>query len=289
MVAEALLHHCRPLRSVTFALVQAFVRLGMKREESTFCANRVAAHGGIHYHSGECGEGVPLISLNNITKNYGACDAEGSAVVLALKGVNLQICRGEYVAVMGSSGSGKSTLMNILGSLDLPSGGSYLFNGKDLKDFSERELARLRNREIGFVFQSFNLLAGSNALDNVALPLVYAGVPLKERRERALEALREVGLEGRAYHRPAQMSGGERQRVAIARALINKPLLILADEPTGNLDTANSIEIMRLFEKIHLSGRTLIVVTHEEEIAAFAERIIRVRDGIIVEDKILAK
>ena len=261
----------------------------MKREESTFCANRVAAHGGIHYHSRECGEGVPLISLNNITKNYGARDAKGSAVVLALKGVNLQICRGEYVAVMGSSGSGKSTLMNILDSLDLPSGGSYLFNGKDLKDFSERELARLRNREIGFVFQSFNLLAGSNALDNVALPLVYAGVPLKERRERALEALREVGLEGRAYHRPAQMSGGERQRVAIARALINKPLLILADEPTGNLDTANSIEIMRLFEKIHLSGRTLIVVTHEEEIAAFAERIIRVRDGIIVEDKILAK
>ena len=261
----------------------------MKREESTFYANRVDALGGIHSHSGECEEGVPLISLNNITKNYGARDAEGSAVVLALKGVNLQICRGEYVAVMGSSGSGKSTLMNILGSLDLPSGGSYLFNGKDLKDFSERELARLRNREIGFVFQSFNLLAGSNALDNVALPLVYAGVPLKERRERALEALREVGLEGRAYHRPAQMSGGERQRVAIARALINKPLLILADEPTGNLDTANSIEIMRLFEKIHLSGRTLIVVTHEEEIAAFAERIIRVRDGIIVEDKILAK
>lgn len=261
----------------------------MKREESKFCTNRVDALGGIHYHSGECGEGVPLISLNNITKNYGARDAEGSAVVLALKGVNLQICRGEYVAVMGSSGSGKSTLMNILGSLDLPSGGSYLFNGKDLKDFSERELARLRNREIGFVFQSFNLLAGSNALDNVALPLVYAGVPLKERRERALEALREVGLEGRAYHRPAQMSGGERQRVAIARALINKPLLILADEPTGNLDTANSIEIMRLFEKIHLSGRTLIVVTHEEEIAAFAERIIRVRDGIIVEDKRLAK
>ena len=260
-----------------------------KQAEVLFCANRVAAHGGIHYHSGECGEGVPLISLNNITKNYGARDAEGSAVVLALKGVNLQICRGEYVAVMGSSGSGKSTLMNILGSLDLPSGGSYLFNGKDLKDFSERELARLRNREIGFVFQSFNLLAGSNALDNVALPLVYAGVPLKERRERALEALRKVGLEGRAYHRPAQMSGGERQRVAIARALINKPLLILADEPTGNLDTANSIEIMRLFEKIHLSGRTLIVVTHEEEIAAFAERIIRVRDGIIVEDKILAK
>ena len=260
-----------------------------ERAEELFCTNRVAAHGGIHYHSRECGEGVPLISLNNITKNYGARDAEGSAVVLALKGVNLQICRGEYVAVMGSSGSGKSTLMNILGSLDLPSGGSYLFNGKDLKDFSERELARLRNREIGFVFQSFNLLAGSNALDNVALPLVYAGVPLKERRERALEALQEVGLEGRAYHRPAQMSGGERQRVAIARALINKPLLILADEPTGNLDTANSIEIMRLFEKIHLSGRTLIVVTHEEEIAAFAERIIRVRDGIIVEDKILAK
>ena len=260
-----------------------------KQAKELFCTNRVSAHGGIHSHSGECGEGVPLISLNNITKNYGARDAEGSAVVLALKGVNLQICRGEYVAVMGSSGSGKSTLMNILGSLDLPSGGSYLFNGKDLKDFSERELARLRNREIGFVFQSFNLLAGSNALDNVALPLVYAGVPLKERRERALKALREVGLEGRAYHRPAQMSGGERQRVAIARALINKPLLILADEPTGNLDTANSIEIMRLFEKIHLSGRTLIVVTHEEEIAAFAERIIRVRDGIIVEDKILAK
>ena len=260
-----------------------------ERTKKLFCANRVAAHGGIHFHSNECRDGEPLISLNNITKNYGARDAEGSAVVLALKGVNLQICRGEYVAVMGSSGSGKSTLMNILGSLDLPSGGSYLFNGKDLKDFSERELARLRNREIGFVFQSFNLLAGSNALDNVALPLVYAGVPLKERRERALEALREVGLEGRAYHRPAQMSGGERQRVAIARALINKPLLILADEPTGNLDTANSIEIMRLFEKIHLSGRTLIVVTHEEEIAAFAERIIRVRDGIIVEDKILAK
>lgn len=260
-----------------------------EQAKELFCTNRVSARGGIHYHSRECGEGVPLISLNNITKNYGARDAEGSAVVLALKGVNLQICRGEYVAVMGSSGSGKSTLMNILGSLDLPSGGSYLFNGKDLKDFSERELARLRNREIGFVFQSFNLLAGSNALDNVALPLVYAGVPLKERRERALEALRKVGLEGRAYHRPAQMSGGERQRVAIARALINKPLLILADEPTGNLDTANSIEIMRLFEKIHLSGRTLIVVTHEEEIAAFAERIIRVRDGIIVEDKILAK
>ena len=203
--------------------------------------------------------------------------------------IDMTKCKNNIIIIRGDNGSGKSTLMNILGSLDLPSGGSYLFNGKDLKDFSERELARLRNREIGFVFQSFNLLAGSNALDNVALPLVYAGAPLKERRERALKALREVGLEGRAYHRPAQMSGGERQRVAIARALINKPLLILADEPTGNLDTANSIEIMRLFEKIHLSGRTLIVVTHEEEIAAFAERIIRVRDGIIVEDKILAK
>lgn len=201
-----------------------------------------------------------------------------------MDGVSLSVYQNEYVAIMGPSGSGKSTLMNILGCLDSPSSGHYILNGVDVSEMEDGELADVRNREIGFVFQSFNLLPRYNALENVALPMVYAGVPARERMERAAAALESVALSERMDHKPNELSGGQKQRVALARALINDPSIILADEPTGNLDTHTSIEIMRLFEEIHSRGNTVIVVTHEEDIAAYARRIIRLRDGRVESD-----
>ena len=201
-----------------------------------------------------------------------------------MDGLSLSVCRNEYVAIMGPSGSGKSTLMNILGCLDSPDSGEYVLNGVRVSDMCDRELAGVRNREIGFVFQAFNLLPRYSALENVALPMVYAGVPVAERLERAAEALRSVGLEDRMDHRPNELSGGQKQRVALARALVNSPSIILADEPTGNLDTHTSLEIMRLFDEIYRRGNTLIVVTHEEDIAAYARRTVRLRDGKVESD-----
>lgn len=218
-----------------------------------------------------------VIQLNQITRYFTIGDVE----VKALQGVNLNIARGEYVALMGPSGSGKSTLMNILGCLDTPTSGTYILNRNDVSNLSDNELAVIRNKEIGFVFQTFNLLGRSTALENVALPLVYAGVGKKERLERAAEVLKNVGLADRMDHKPNELSGGQRQRVAIARALINNPSIILADEPTGNLDTKTSYEIMQLLEDIHNKGNTIIVVTHEEDIARRAKRIVRMRDGVI--------
>lgn len=207
----------------------------------------------------------------------------GENLVKALDGVSLSIEKNEYVAIMGPSGSGKSTMMNILGCLDTPSFGRYFLNGRDVSGMGDDELSRVRCREIGFVFQSFNLLPRYDALENVELPLVYAGVRKSERVERAAEALSRVGLSARLHHKPSELSGGQRQRVAIARALINNPSIILADEPTGNLDTATSAEIMQLFDNIHRQGNSVILVTHSEEIANFAQRTIRLRDGKIVE------
>ena len=221
-----------------------------------------------------------IIRLEDIFKIYRV----GNQEVRALDGVSLSVFRNEYVAIMGPSGSGKSTLMNILGCLDSPDSGRYILNGTDVSEMDDGELADVRNREIGFVFQSFNLLPRYNALENVALTMVYAGVPAGERREKAAEALRSVGLEDRMDHRPNELSGGQRQRVALARALINSPSIILADEPTGNLDTHTSVEIMRLFDQIYRNGNTVIVVTHEEDIAAYAHRVIRLRDGRIESD-----
>lgn len=221
-----------------------------------------------------------IIRLEDIFKIYRV----GNQEVRALDGVSLSVFRNEYVAIMGPSGSGKSTLMNILGCLDSPDSGRYILNGTDVSEMDDGELADVRNREIGFVFQSFNLLPRYNALENVALPMVYAGVPAGERRVKAAEALRSVGLEDRMDHRPNELSGGQRQRVALARALINSPSIILADEPTGNLDTHTSVEIMRLFDQIYRNGNTVIVVTHEEDIAAYAHRVIRLRDGRIESD-----
>ena len=221
-----------------------------------------------------------VISISGLEKVYNL----GRQQVKALDGVSLSICRNEYVAIMGPSGSGKSTLMNILGCLDTPSGGKYILNGTDVSQMGDGALAETRNREIGFVFQSFNLLPRYSALENVGLPLVYSGVPSKERERRAAQALESVGLADRMEHKPAEMSGGQRQRVAVARALINNPSIILADEPTGNLDTKTSIEIMRLFEEIYKKGNTVIVVTHEEDIALHARRIIKLRDGKIESD-----
>ena len=200
-----------------------------------------------------------------------------------LKGIDLDIQRGEYVALMGPSGSGKSTLMNLLGCLDTPTSGTYVLADRDVSRMAEQELAEVRNQEIGFVFQTFNLIPRQTALDNVALPLVYAGIGKEERLERAAEVLRSVGLGDRMHHQPNQLSGGQRQRVAIARALVNKPSLILADEPTGNLDSTTSDEILKLFDEIHAAGNTLVVVTHEEEVARHAKRVIRLRDGIIAD------
>ncbi|MEY2753210.1 MAG: ABC transporter ATP-binding protein [Schleiferiaceae bacterium] len=218
-----------------------------------------------------------VIHLRGITRDFKL----GAQTVHVLKGIDLDIQRGEYVALMGPSGSGKSTLMNLLGCLDTPTSGTYVLAGRDVSRMAENELAEVRNQEIGFVFQTFNLIPRQTALDNVALPLVYAGVGKEERLDRAADVLRSVGLGDRMDHRPNQLSGGQRQRVAIARALVNKPSLILADEPTGNLDTATSEEIMRLFDEIHALGNTLVVVTHEEDIAQRAKRIIRLRDGVV--------
>ncbi|MBR1950615.1 MAG: ABC transporter ATP-binding protein [Bacteroidales bacterium] len=221
-----------------------------------------------------------MIHIEGLKKLYRL----GGTQVNALNGVTLSICRNEYVAIMGPSGSGKSTLMNILGCLDTPSGGKYILNGTDVSEMGDNELAQVRNREIGFVFQSFNLLPRYSSLENVALPLIYSGVPRPIREKRAREALISVGLQERMEHRPAELSGGQRQRVAVARALINNPSIILADEPTGNLDTKTSIDIMRLFEQIYKMGNTVIVVTHEEDIALHARRIIRLRDGLVESD-----
>ena len=223
-----------------------------------------------------------VINISGLEKVYQL----GKQQVKALDGVSLSICKNEYVAIMGPSGSGKSTLMNILGCLDTPSGGKYILNGTDVSRMGDGALAQTRNREIGFVFQSFNLLPRYSALENVGLPLVYSGVSSKERERRAAEALESVGLADRMEHKPAEMSGGQRQRVAVARALINNPSIILADEPTGNLDTKTSIEIMRLFEEIYKKGNTVIVVTHEEDIALHARRIIKLRDGKIESDAV---
>lgn len=221
-----------------------------------------------------------VISLNDIRKSYFL----GRQELPVLKGINLSIARNEYVALMGPSGSGKSTLMNILGCLDTPTGGKYILNGKDVSHMPDDELAGVRNVEIGFVFQQFNLLPRLTAWENVALPLIYAGIGKKEREERARDILNKVGLADRAHHKPNELSGGQSQRVAIARALVNNPSLMLADEPTGNLDTKTSIEIMELFGQIQEQGNTVVLVTHEEDIANYTNRIIRVRDGIIESD-----
>lgn len=223
-----------------------------------------------------------LIKITNIKRDFPL----GNEIVYVLKGIDLDIKKGEYVALMGPSGSGKSTLMNILGCLDTPTSGTYILNGKHVSEMQDDELAGIRNKEIGFVFQTFNLMPRTTALDNVALPMVYAGFSKSERIERATEVLKQVGLDDRMDHKPNQLSGGQRQRVAVARALVNKPSIILADEPTGNLDSKTSVEIMNLFNEIHANGNTVILVTHEEDIAAYAHRIIRLRDGIIESDTI---
>lgn len=222
----------------------------------------------------------PLIQISDIGRKY----VIGAETIHALKSVTLQINKGEFVALMGPSGSGKSTLMNILGCLDTPTRGEYILNGVNVSDMTDDELAEVRNKEIGFVFQTFNLLPRSTSLDNVALPLIYAGLSKKSREEKAQAALESVGLGNRVDHKPNELSGGQRQRVAVARALINDPSIILADEPTGNLDTKTSIEIMGLLEEIHSKGNTIILVTHEEDIAQHAHRIVRMRDGLIEDD-----
>jgi putative ABC transport system ATP-binding protein len=222
----------------------------------------------------------PVIETTDISKVY----RMGTEEIHALQSVSITIQRGEYVAFMGPSGSGKSTLMNIVGCLDTPSGGRYILNGKDVSNMTDNQLADVRNREIGFVFQSFNLLPRATALDNVALPLIYAGYGKSERQAIAHEALRSVGLAERALHKPNELSGGQRQRVAIARALVNNPSIILADEPTGALDTRTSHEIMDLFEALYAKGNTIIMVTHEEDIARYAHRIVRLRDGLVESD-----
>ncbi len=221
-----------------------------------------------------------VIKIRNITRDFPL----GSEIVKVLKGIDLDIETGEYVALMGPSGSGKSTLMNLLGCLDTPTSGVYELNGKNVSNMSDDELAEIRNKEIGFVFQTFNLLPRTTALENVALPMIYAGFSKRERTERAEKVLSDVGLADRMDHKPNQLSGGQRQRVAVGRALVNKPSIILADEPTGNLDSKTSLEIMNLFNEIHKAGNTVILVTHEEEIAKNAHRIIRLRDGIIESD-----
>nr|WP_294950355.1 ABC transporter ATP-binding protein [uncultured Mucilaginibacter sp.] len=223
---------------------------------------------------------TPLIILKDIGRKY----VIGAEIIHAIKSVTLSINKGEFVALMGPSGSGKSTLMNILGCLDTPTKGEYILNGLNVSHMTDNELAEVRNTEIGFVFQTFNLLPRNSALDNVALPLVYAGISKEKRRDRAKAALENVGLGNRTDHRPNELSGGQRQRVAVARALINDPSIILADEPTGNLDTKTSIEIMGLIEDIHAKGNTIILVTHEEDIAQHAHRIVRMRDGLVEKD-----
>jgi putative ABC transport system ATP-binding protein len=226
-----------------------------------------------------------IIQLEGIRKSY----IMGKQELQVLKGIDLDIHSNEYVALMGPSGSGKSTLMNILGCLDSPSAGRYILNGQDVSKMADDSLADVRNKEIGFVFQQFNLLPRLTALENVALPLVYAGVARKQRTEMAMDVIQKVGLEDRSHHKPNELSGGQCQRVAIARALVNNPSLILADEPTGNLDTKTSKEIMDIFSKIQAAGNTVVLVTHEEDIAHYAKRIVRLRDGLIESDKLKAE
>jgi putative ABC transport system ATP-binding protein len=223
-----------------------------------------------------------IILLEGIERHFKI----GAETIKALRGVDLKIYKNEYVALMGPSGSGKSTLMNILGCLDTPSGGKYVLNGIDVSKMDDNELAEIRNKQIGFVFQTFNLLPRSTSLDNVILPLIYSGIKKEERIKKATKALEDVGLLNRITHKPNELSGGQRQRVAIARALVNNPSIILADEPTGNLDSKTSVEIMGLFDAIHQKGNTVIIVTHEEDIAKYAHRIIRLRDGVVESDEL---
>lgn len=223
-----------------------------------------------------------IINTSEISKKY----VMGSEIIMALKSVSINIDRGEYVSFMGPSGSGKSTLMNIIGCLDTPTTGTYILNKQDVSDLTENELAEIRNKEIGFVFQTFNLLPRASALENVALPLVYAGLNGSDRTEKAMHVLDNVGLGDRAHHKPNELSGGQRQRVAIARALVNDPSIILADEPTGNLDSKTSYSIMDLFQELHDKGNTIIMVTHEEDIAKYSHRIVRLRDGLVETDEV---
>jgi putative ABC transport system ATP-binding protein len=227
---------------------------------------------------------LPLIAFQNISRLY----QMGSETIHALRDVSLEIERGEYVAIMGPSGSGKSTLMNLVGCLDTPSSGRYELNGTDVSEMNDNELAEIRNREIGFVFQTFNLLPRSTALHNVELPLIYSGLNAEQRRQMALDALDQVGLSDRIHHKPNELSGGQRQRVAVARALVNKPSIVLADEPTGNLDSKTGREILALFDELSRKGNTLIVVTHEEAVARHARRILRIRDGLIASDEVVS-
>ncbi len=225
---------------------------------------------------------MKIIETSQISKRY----IMGEEIIDALKSVTISVEKGEYVAFMGPSGSGKSTLMNIVGCLDTPTAGTYILNGQDVSQMSDNALATVRNKEIGFVFQTFNLLPRQTALENVALPLIYAGYSKADRIEKAMLALKGVGLENRAGHKPNELSGGQRQRVAVARALVNDPSILLADEPTGNLDTKTSYEIMDLFDQLHSKGNTIVMVTHEDDIAQYAHRILRLRDGLVESDKI---